>query len=334
MGGQGPDVVLSPFDHIGPFSIMGLAQPLDDLMSQDMKDKYIDAALPGMSLRGETYGVPVTMGNHLMLMYNKNIVDQAPETWSELIEVAKANTIDEDGDGLVDKYGLAYNLNEPFWWAAFHGGFGGWVFDEEYNPTLNTEATVDSLEFVHSLKFEHEIVPKESDYDLMDSLFKEGNVAFIINGDWSIEGYKSAKNVDLGVAPIPRFEKTGKYGQPMTSGKGFFVMSGLAEQKQIAAINFIDFMTSTAAQELYVENNFLPSNDQAYGLPQIQNDPIMKGSAEQLRNGKAMPVVPEMRGIWDAVRPALQSVMSDDLAPEAAAEQMQQEAEENIKSMQ
>lgn len=334
MGGQGPDVVLSPFDHIGPFSIMGLAQPLDELMSQDMKDKYIDAALPGMSLHGETYGVPVTMGNHLMLMYNKNIVDEAPETWDQLIEVAKENTVDEDGDGLVDKYGLAYNLNEPFWWASFHGGFDGWVFDEEYNPTLNTEATVDSLEFVHSLKYEHEIVPRESDYDLMDSLFKEGNVAFIINGDWSIEGYKNAENVDLGVAPIPRFEKTGKYGQPLTSGKGFIVLSELPEQKQIAVINFIDFMTSTAAQELFVENNFLPSNDQAYGLPQIQNDPIMKGSAEQLRNGKAMPVVPEMRGIWDAVRPALQSVMSDDLTPEAAAEQMQQEAEENIKSMQ
>ncbi|PTV94257.1 carbohydrate ABC transporter substrate-binding protein (CUT1 family) [Halanaerobium saccharolyticum] len=334
MGGQGPDLVLSPFDHIGPFSIMGLAQPLDELMSQDMKDKYIDAALPGMSLHGETYGVPVTMGNHLMLMYNKNIVDEAPETWSELIEVAKANTVDEDGDGLVDKYGLAYNLNEPFWWAAFHGGFDGWVFDEEYNPTLNTEATVDALQFVYDLKFEHEIVPKESDYDLMDSLFKEGNVAFIINGDWSIEGYKNAENIDLGVAPIPRFEKTGKYGQPMTSGKGFIMLTELPEQKQIAAIKFIDFMTSTAAQELYVDNNFLPSNDQAYGLPQIQNDPVMKGSAEQLRNGKAMPVVPEMRGVWDAVRPALQSVMSDDLTPEAAAEQMQKEAEENIKSMQ
>jgi len=334
MGGQGPDLVLSPFDHTGPFSIMGLAQPLDKLMSQDMKDKYIDAALPGMSLHGKTYGVPVTMGNHLMLMYNKKIVDQAPETWSELIKVAKANTVDEDGDGLVDKYGLAYNLNEPFWWAAFHGGFGGWVFDEDYKPTLNTEATVDSLQFVHDLKFEYEIVPKESDYDLMDSLFKKGDVAFIINGDWSIEGYKNADNIDLGVAPIPKFDKTGKYGQPMTSGKGFIMLSDLPEQKQIAAIKFIDFMTSTAAQELYVDNNFLPSNDHAYGLPQIQNDPIMKGSAEQLRKGKAMPVVPEMRGIWDAVRPALQSVMSGDLSPEAAAEQMQKEAEENIKSMQ
>lgn len=334
MGGQGPDLVLSPFDHVGPFSIMGLAQPLDELMSQDMKDKYIDSALPGMSLNGKTYGVPITMGNHLMLMYNKNIVDRAPETMSELIEVAKENTVDEDGDGLVDKYGLAYNLNEPFWWAAFHGGYGGWVFDEEYNPTLNTEATVDALEFVHSLKFEHEIVPKESDYDLMDSLFKEGNVAYIINGDWAIEGYKNAENIDLGVAPIPKFEKTGKYGQPMTSGKGFIVLSELPEQKQIAVINFIDFMTSTAAQELFVNNNFLPSNAQAYNLPQIQNDPIMKGSAEQLRKGKAMPVVPEMRGVWDAVRPALQSVMSDDFEPAEAAEQMQKEAENNIKSMQ
>jgi len=333
MGGKGPDVVWSPFDHVGPFSIMGIAQPLDKLMSQEMKDKYIDAALPGMSLHGKTYGVPVTMGNHLMLMYNKNIVDQAPETWSELIKVAKENTVDKDDDGLMDKYGLVYNLNEPFWWVAFHGGLGGWVFDKEYNPTLNTEPTVDALKFVHDLKYKYQIVPKESSYDIADSLFKEGNAAFIINGVWALGSYKENKKIDLGVAPIPKFEKTGKYGQPMTSGYGLIMFSDLPEQKQIAVMKFIDFMTSTAAQELFVENNFLPSNKQAYGLPQIQNDPIMKGSARQLRLGRAMPIVPEMRGVWDAIRPALQSVMSNDLAPAAAAEQMQKQAEENIKSM-
>ncbi len=334
MGGKGPDVVWSPFDHVGPFSIMGIAQPLDNLMSEEMKSKYIDAALPGMSLNGKTYGVPVSMGNHLMLMYNKNIVDQAPETWSELIEVAKANTVDEDGDGLPDKYGLAYNLNEPFWWVTFHGGFDGWVFDEEYNPTLNTEPTVDALQFVHDLKYKHQIVPKESDYDIADSLFKEGNAAFLINGVWALGGYQDNENIDLGVAPLPKFEKTGKHGQPMTSGYGLIMFNDLPEQKQIAVMKFIDFMTSTAAQEVFVENNFLPSNKKAYNLPQIQNDQIMKGSAEQLRLGRAMPIVPEMRGIWDAIRPALQSVMSDDLAPEAAAEQMQKQAEENIQGMQ
>lgn len=334
MGGQGPDVVLSPFDHIGPFSIMGLAQPLGNLMSEQMKNKYIDTALPGMSLNGNIYGVPVTMGNHLMLMYNKNIVEKAPETWEELIAIAKKNTIDQDGDGLADKYGLAYNLNEPFWWITFQGGLGGWVFDEQYNPTLNTEATVDALEFAHDLKYKHKIVPKEADDKMADTLFKDGDVAFIISGDWIIDSYQQNDNIDLGVAPLPKFKKTGNYGQPMTSGKGFIMLNNLPENKQIAVLKFIDFMTNVAAQELFVESNFLPSNAKAYQLPQIQNDPIMKGSSKALLNGRAMPVVPEMRGIWDAIRPALQSVMSDDLSPEAAAEKMQQEAEKNIKSMQ
>lgn len=334
MGGEGPDLVLSPFDHVGPFSIMGLAQPLDNLISQQMKNKFIESALPSMKLNGKLYGVPLTMGNHLMLMYNKNIVAEAPDTWAELIKTAKANTVDKDGDGLPDRYGLAYNLNEPFWWISFHGGLGGWVFDQDYNPTLDTEATVDALQFVHDLKFKHKIVPRESDDQLADSLFKDGDAAFIISGDWMIDSYLNNENIDLGVAPLPKFEKTGKYSQPATSGKGFIMMSDLPEARQIAAVKFINFMTDPAAQELFVESNFLPSNTEAYQLPQIQNDPIMKGSSQALRNGKTMPVIPEMRGIWDAIRPTLQSVMSDDLSPKKAAEQMQKEAEANIKSMQ
>ncbi|MFW6280278.1 MAG: extracellular solute-binding protein [Halanaerobium sp.] len=334
MGGEGPDLVKSPFDHVGPFSIMGLAQPLDDLMSQEMKDKFTENALPAMSINGNIYGVPVTMGNHLMLMYNKKLVDEAPETWDELIEIAKEETIDEDDDGLPEKYGLAYNLNEPFWWVVFHGGLDGWVFDDEYNPTLNTESTVDALQFVHDLKFKHKIVPEEADDQMADSLFKDGEVAFIINGDWSIDSYKDHENIDLGIAPIPKFEKTDKYGQPMTSGSGFIMLRELSEQKQIAVLKFIDFMTDMEAQETYVDNNILPSNSEAHDLSQIKDDPLMEGSSKALRNGRAMPVVAEMRGIWDAVRPALQSVMSDDLSPEDAASQMQQEAEANIQEMQ
>ncbi|SFL97897.1 extracellular solute-binding protein [Halanaerobium salsuginis] len=333
MGGQGPDLVLSPFDHIGPFSIMGIAQPLDNLASNELKNKFIKSALPGMSLNGNLYGIPLTMGNHLMLMYNKKMVKNAPTTWSELIKIAQAQTIDRNGDGLNDQYGLAYNLNEPFWWVAFQGGLGGWVFDSNYQPTLNTKATVAALQFVHDLKYKYKIVPKESDDQLADSLFKEGNVAFIINGDWALDSYRNNENIELGVAPIPKFEATNKFGQPMTSGKGFIMLTDLNQEKQIAVLKFIDFMTNIAAQELFVNNNFLPSNSAAYQLPQIQNDPIMLGSAQQLRNGRAMPVIPEMRGIWDAIRPALQSVMSNDLSPKAAAKQMQQAAEENIKGM-
>ncbi|GAB6099737.1 hypothetical protein JCM16358_16160 [Halanaerocella petrolearia] len=336
MGGKGPDVVWSPFDHIGPFSAMGIAQPLDELMSDDLKNRYIDSALPGMKLKGKTYGVPVTMGNHLMLYYNKDLVDHAPKTWDELIKIAKKATKDTTGNGKTDQYGLVYNLTEPFWWVTFHGGFDGWVFDKnEENPTLDTEPTKKAMQFAHDLKFKHEIVPKEADYNVANSLFKKGKSAFIINGVWSLNSYMKNDKIDAGVAVLPKFKETGKYAQPMTSGAGLIMVNGLSEAKKIAAMKFIKFMTNEEAQKTIVDHHKrLPSNKKVYNLPVIKNDPVMKVSGEQLRKGKPMPVVPEMRAIWDAIRPVLQSVMAGDLAPAQAPAKIQKTAEKKIKEMQ
>ena len=46
-----------------------------------------------------------------------------------------------------------------------------------------------------------------------------------------------------------------------------------------------------------------------------------------------MPIVPELRAVWDAMRPAYQSVLGGTLAPEAAAAQMQRDAEAKIREM-
>ena len=46
-----------------------------------------------------------------------------------------------------------------------------------------------------------------------------------------------------------------------------------------------------------------------------------------------MPVIPEMRAIWDAIRPYYQSVLGGSMTPEEAAEKMQAEAEKKIKEM-
>jgi maltose-binding protein MalE len=330
MGGGGPDVILSPFDHIGPFSEMGIAQPIGNLMSSEMKNMYLDNALPGMTLRDKVYGVPDTMGNHLTLLYNKNIVDKVPETWEELISIAKDNT----SQGSTEQYGLVYNLNEPFNWMPFYTGYGGWMFDKDYNPTLNNEAAKDALQFVHDLKFKHQIVPRESDYNLADSLFKEGKAAFIINGDWSYSSYVEAEEVDLGIAKLPKFKKSGEYAHPLTSGSGYIMMSERSKPKQIAIMKFIKHMTGTEIQKDMVnEHKTLPSNQTVYDLPVITEDPIMSGSAEQLKEGRAMPIVAEMRAIWDGIRPVLESVMAGNLDPNDAPAQMQEKAEKKMESI-
>ena len=49
----------------------------------------------------------------------------------------------------------------------------------------------------------HRIIPNEADYNVADILFKDGNAAMIINGDWSWAGYRKA-GLDIGVAPLPQ----------------------------------------------------------------------------------------------------------------------------------
>ncbi len=78
----------------------------------------------------------------------------------------------------------------------------------------------------------------------------------------------------------------------------------------------------------------LPATETALEHPSLAMDPpILKGSADQMTVGKPMPTVPEMRAVWDAIRPNLEAVMAGKMTPEAAAQAMQEAAEKLIREM-
>ena len=56
-------------------------------------------------------------------------------------------------------------------------------------PTLNTDAMVSALTFMNELEFVHGVMPVEADYQIADDLFKSGNAAMTINGDWTLGNY-------------------------------------------------------------------------------------------------------------------------------------------------
>ena len=233
--GQGPDLLWTVSDHAGPFVAMQIIKPVDKIVGEDFLEGFVRPGLECVELEGKTWGVPISVGNHLMLLYNKNLIKKAPENTDEMVKIGKALTVDLDNDGVPDQYGLVYNLNEPFFFAPWLGGFGGWPLDGT-TPTLNTQAMVDALQFAHDLKFVHRIVPVECDYDAADSLFKEGKAAMLINGDWSLAGYQTPEvkeKVDLGVARIPRISETGLWPAPMTSGIYFMIPDYVGGEKQM-----------------------------------------------------------------------------------------------------
>lgn len=325
LAGNPPDLLWTVSDHAGPFTKANLLQPVDDLFDLNA---FVDSAVKGVQLDGKTWGVPVTNGNHLMLMYNTDFVKEPPQDTDALVKIAKELT--KEG-----RYGLVWNQGEPFWLTPWLTGFGGKLFgDDGVTPTLDTPEMIATLKFAHDLKFTEKILPPESDYDGASALFKEGKAAMLVNGDWSVGDYKKVLGEKFAVAPLPKIVATGKWPSPYTSGKFLMISASVKDQKLEAIMKIVDFMTSEASQLDMVKTlSQLPTLKKVLESEAVTTDPILKGSAAQMQLGTPMPIVMEMRCNWDAMRPELNAVMSDKKSPEDAAKAMQAAADACVKGL-
>ena len=322
-GGSGPQLIFGPSDQIGPLSLLQLLKPLDTTMPAGFFDRFVPQSLD--TLNEHLWAAPDQVGNHLMVCFNKALVKDAPKDAAEFLRVAKAQT--RDG-----RYGFAMNVDEPYWLAPFLAGFGGWVMDEQSQPTLDTPQMRAALGYVADLKNKQSIMPRESDYQIAETLFKEGKAAMIINGPWSWSGYRKA-GIDLGIAPIWTLPN-GHTGIPMTASKGYSININVKDSELPAVIDLITYLTSAEAElRDAIELGILPSHKDAWADAAIQSDPYMKISQAGFAAGRRMPVVPEMRVIWDVMRNSQQKVMNGSMKPADASREMQAAAVQQIATM-
>ncbi|HZY11068.1 MAG TPA: extracellular solute-binding protein [Bacteroidota bacterium] len=331
IAGQGPDLVYGPSDQVGPFQVMDIISPLEQYFEQAWIDSFNTQALTWYG--DHLYQIADKLGNHLTLVYNKKLVQAPPQTDTELIELGKKLTIDHNGDGTIDLYGLVWNYTEPFFFIPFMSGFGGWVMDDQGNPTLNSQGVIDALKFIQALRDTHKIIPAEADYNVADALFKDGKAAMIVNGDWSWAGYRKA-GIDVGIVPLPKITKTGLWCAPMVSPKGYSINKNVPKKKIPSLIQFLKFILQPELQLQTAKLlNTMPTRTALYEDEFIKTDPILHASQQQITLGKPMPIIAELRAIWDAMRPSYQAVLGGAKTPEQAAADMQVLAEKKIEEM-
>lgn len=316
--GAGPDLIFGPSDQVGPLSLVKLLRPLDTTMPDGFFASFLPGALD--TLDGHLWQAPDQIGNHLMLLYNKALVPSPPTTHAELVAAGRRLTT---GVGTTKAtYGLVMNSTEPYWLAPYLAGFGGWVLDGAGQPTLDTRPMVEALAYLKSLRDDARIVPKESDYQVSETLFKEGRAAMIVNGPWAIGGYRGA-GIDLGAAPLPRLPN-GAWPVPMIASKGYSISVNVPEAKLARVVALVTYLTSAEAQMRDIGRlGFFPSDAASFADSSFAADPVLAGAREALAHGRRMPVVPAMRVIWDAMRPNLQDVMNGAKSPVRAAHDMQ-----------
>ena len=331
IAGQGPDLVYGPSDQVGPFQVMDIILPLENLFGKEWLDSFNPKALTWY--KGHLYQIADKLGNHLTLVYNKKFISKPPDTDSELIALGEKFTRDLDGDGKIDQYGLVWNYTEPFFYVPFLSGFGGWVMNDSGAPTLDTQSNIEGLQFIKDLRDKYKIIPAEADYNVADALFKDGKAAMIINGDWSWSGYRKA-GIDIGIAPLPKITKTGLWCAPMISPKGYSINVNVPKEKLPIVTKFLQFIMQPDIElQTAKALNTMPTRSVLYHDPFVENDDILANSEKQIERGKPMPIVPELRAIWDAMRPSYQAVLGGVITPEQAAHNMQAMALRKIAEM-
>jgi arabinogalactan oligomer/maltooligosaccharide transport system substrate-binding protein len=325
IGGQAPDVLWTQADHVGPLAAAGQIAPLDDVVDTSI---YEPAAVEVTTVDGQVWGVPNSFGNALMLYYNKDIVADPPANTDELIDVAVANT-----DVASDQYGLVYNQTQSFWLTPWLGGFGASVFDEEGNPSLDSEEMVNALTFLQDLKWTHGVMPIDADYDVANALFLDGSAAMIINGDWELGNYSGAFGDSLGIAPIPEVVG-GDWPAPWLSGKYLMLPSATADDAEKAAVvaDFMEFLNNTENQVAMAETlSRIPGNAAAIADPVVADDPVLAAVAAASANGTGQPVNLEMNCAWDAMTNGLVTLYaSADADPAEVAAGMQSALEDAV----
>lgn len=332
--GEGvPDFIWSVADQAGPFVQAGIIQPLDDLFAME---EYLNT----VNLNGQTWGIPFSAGNHLMLIYNKSLVETPPATVEDLIamapELAEANA---DVEGFVP---FLFSHEESFWvfpWmqAINPNGVPFVGFAEDgVTPDLNNDSLIKTYAMLYGLK-EQGVTASECNYDCLDGTFKTGGAALTINGDWSLGGETgmiASLGDDLGLAPFPMFE--GGQPAPLIAGTYAMIPTATEGDKLDVAVAFLTWYTSDIEQILKytIEQGRLPGYLPAFDDPAVMEDPLVGESAAALATGVPQPVNVEMRCLFDAVKQEYQAVMNGSETPEEAAANAQDFAVTCIEDLQ
>ena len=235
---EAPDIFECSPAIINQYLDAGVCEPLDDIMTDDIKQDYTEAAFDRVSRDGVIYGIPLD-GDLVALYYNKEILEQngvtPPTTWDELkTAAAKLNTDDYAGFTFeVDKGDWQCFTFYPFVWMQ-----GGSLFTEEGLANLNSEEVVNALQLWRDLLDSGNCneTPGRSVSDI--SILTNGETAMQINGSWSVFRADPEK---YGVVPLPAATANGNTAS-VAGGWNVMVNNQNGEEKIAGAKDFISWM--------------------------------------------------------------------------------------------
>ena len=303
--GAPADIVLINYRRYAALAAIGLLEPLGPYLREsaliDETDFYREAIEP-FRWRGELMCIPQNLSS-LAVYYNKALFDAAglpypadDWTWDDFLATAKALTLDLDGDGRTDQYGLGTEATifrvAPFIWQN-----GGELVDNPLDPRrlgVDTTPAREAIGWFVDLQVVHGVVPDlvAETAEPSEDRFLNGRTALFLNSRRGVPTYRTIEGFDWDVAALPRH----KEAAGILHSDAYCMPASVADKDLVWS--FIEFANGPVGQEIITSSGrtvpslrevaesdaFLdpaakPANSRVFldTLPVIRPVPVLKG---------------------------------------------------------
>ena len=329
---QLPDVAQEKFEYMDLYIEEGLIEPIDDFISDYDKNDIFEELWNAVSRNNKTYGIPFCV-NTLIFFYNTDLLrkkgisqEKFPESWEEIITLGKHFTTDEDGNGVPDRYAMAFwqigfNIYAPFLWA-----YGGRLFSEDGRVVLTSEAMIKTIMMIRDLVYKYKIMPMNwTDFESAQA-FLTGKLAmgpFISGGLTYLE-----ENLPWSIKVVP---------MPTINGNRYSVLTGLAlvnfsrSKKKIKAAN--DFISWLVNKEntitMFKKVGYLPVRKSAVNSLELKafitKNPNFEVAINELPFSRALPHHKEYFKINQTLIDMLEKILMEGADPIVELKQTEDE---------
>ena len=320
MNNRQPDLVLIPSDFFGEHRSFRLTPISERLKSELPID---ERAWTQSRVDGNYYGIPMYIGNHLLMFYNKSIVQTPAKTWQQL----KAQSVQlSHGQRLI-----GWNYRELFWFIHIISAFDAY-------PVSQSGVTLNTAEFARALAFYGDLsrngtISADCNYTCSSQRFIDGEFAYALNGDWAYTELKAGLGSKLGIAPLLSID--GKQIKSYYSTINL-VFPGRQKAQQLSTLERAVLKTLLTEQNqmiMFEKLGLLPTTRRVREKIDLSVDPEYKEVINTLEGAIPLPSSKAMTAAWAGMRKGLDYYLSNDVSAQRTCSLMQKVAQRELRRL-
>ncbi|MDK9771624.1 extracellular solute-binding protein [Vibrio sp. B181a] len=280
-----PDVIWVPSDFLGLHDYFDLAK----IPPSWIEEKSIEPkALELVTVDGAIYGVPLGLGNHLVLYVNTKLTDDIQPTWETLLEKAK-----QGENALAMQYPNMYFL------MSFVPMFS----DRRPEPLtdIDVSALAAALKFYGALP-EKGLVHDEVSQEQARAQFIQGKVPYLIDGDWALGELKQHFSAELKISSLPTYNN--HHMHSLSGGKVLaFNAEAMANSDKRKAMRTLATIVQNPEfiEDVIINQNLISTNRSINRKWYDANSTYYSELYKELTPAYAMPSTVEMAVTWEAL---------------------------------